>query len=215
MDKIKVAKQLVKLAKSLVANDIDEQTQARLDEAQKQGKKYILQHKKGNFWKIMACKNFGNVKKGDFGGFIQSEENLSHEGNCWVSQNAGVASKAKVYEDALVGNNAKIYGQAQVYGRAMIFENAKVGDEAQVYGRAIISGNAAVVYEAHVTDSAICMNNAFISGNAKVCGYACVRDNAIIYDNVTISHKAIVSDDAEIHGNAKIDYNVKDIEITE
>ena len=39
MNKIKVAKELIKLAKSLMANDIDEQTQARLDEAEKQGKK--------------------------------------------------------------------------------------------------------------------------------------------------------------------------------
>ena len=37
MNKIKVAKELVKLAKSLVANDIDKQTKVRLDEAEKSG----------------------------------------------------------------------------------------------------------------------------------------------------------------------------------
>ena len=41
----------------------------------------------------MACKDFGNIKKGDFGGYVESEKNLSHEGNCWVYDGA------KVYGD--------------------------------------------------------------------------------------------------------------------
>jgi hypothetical protein len=27
-----------------------------------------------------------NVKKGDLGGFIENESNLSHEGSCWVDR---------------------------------------------------------------------------------------------------------------------------------
>lgn len=33
-------------------------------------------------YQIEALRDFGNVKKGDRGGFIQSEDNLSQEGNC-------------------------------------------------------------------------------------------------------------------------------------
>ena len=34
--------------------------------------------------RIKALKDFGDVKKGDLGGWIKSEENLSQEGLCWV-----------------------------------------------------------------------------------------------------------------------------------
>ena len=40
------------------------------------------------FKRIRALIDFGNVKKGELGGFIEKEENLSHENNAWVSGNA-------------------------------------------------------------------------------------------------------------------------------
>ncbi len=36
-------------------------------------------------YRIKALKDFRNVKEGEFGGYIESERNLSHEGNAWVS----------------------------------------------------------------------------------------------------------------------------------
>ena len=37
--------------------------------------------------RIQALKDFGDVKKGDFGGWVEKEENLSQEGNCWIYEN--------------------------------------------------------------------------------------------------------------------------------
>ena len=64
------------------------------------------------FKRIRALIDFGNVKKGELGGFIEKEENLSHENNAWVYGNA------KVYGDAWVYGNARVYGGARVYGDA-------------------------------------------------------------------------------------------------
>ena len=44
-------------------------------------------------YRIKALKDFNYVYKGDLGGFIESEENLSQEGNCWV------------YDDSIVFGN--------------------------------------------------------------------------------------------------------------
>lgn len=41
-------------------------------------------------YRIEALKDFSNVKKGDKGGFIEKEENLSHLGNAWVYDDAKV-----------------------------------------------------------------------------------------------------------------------------
>lgn len=41
-------------------------------------------------FRIKALIAFGNVEKGELGGFIEKEDNLSHSGNAWVSGDAWV-----------------------------------------------------------------------------------------------------------------------------
>lgn len=47
-------------------------------------------------YRIQALRDFGDVKEGEFGGWIESEKNLSHEGNAWVSGNAQVSGDADI-----------------------------------------------------------------------------------------------------------------------
>ena len=35
-------------------------------------------------YRIQALRDFSNVKKGDLGGWVETEYNLSHNGNAWV-----------------------------------------------------------------------------------------------------------------------------------
>jgi hypothetical protein len=53
-------------------------------------------------FRIKALVKFGDVKKGELGGFVEKEENLEHYGNAWV------------YGDAQVYGNAKVSGN-QMY----------------------------------------------------------------------------------------------------
>ena len=39
-------------------------------------------------FRIKALISFGNVTAGDLGGYVEKEENLSQDGNCWVHCNA-------------------------------------------------------------------------------------------------------------------------------
>ena len=52
-------------------------------------------------YRIEALKDFCEIKKGDKGGFIESEDNLSHEGNAWVYDDARVYDNSWVYDHAL------------------------------------------------------------------------------------------------------------------
>lgn len=89
--------------------------------------------------RIKAVVEFGLVKAGELGGWIEKEENLSHVGNAWVSGNAQVYGGAQVCEDAWVSDDAWVYGDAQVYGNAWVRGNA------QVYGGTYVYGNAQVI----------------------------------------------------------------------
>ena len=99
-------------------------------------------------YRIKALKDFGDVEKGNIGGYIQSEKNLSQEDDCWIFDNAKVFGDARVYENAglydnaTVSRNAIVYENAKVYGNAIVYGNAKVYGNAEVYGDAILSENA-------------------------------------------------------------------------
>ena len=109
--------------------------------------------------RIKALKDFGNVKKGELGGYVESEYNLSQIGNCWVYGNARVCGDAELCGNAKVCGNARVCGNAEVYGNAWVYGNAEVCGNAKVYG------------------------NAWVYGNAELCGNARVYGNA---DYITI-----------------------------
>ena len=76
--------------------------------------------------------NFSEVKKGQKGGFIESEYNLSHEGDALVYGNASVYDNAMVSGNACVCDNAWVFGNANVSGKALVSGNAKVSGDAKV-----------------------------------------------------------------------------------
>ena len=76
--------------------------------------------------RIRAVAEFGLVKIGDLGGWIEKEENLSHKGKAWVCGDAEVWGNAKVCGDAEVWGNAKVWGNAEVCGDAEVWGNAEV-----------------------------------------------------------------------------------------
>ena len=145
-------------------------------------------------YRIEALKDFGEIKKGDKGGFIESENNLAHEGDAWVSDNAHVYGDACVFDNARVYNNAFVSGYAQVYGNAFVYGNAWLYDNTRVCGYAWVADNARVYGDANVCD------------DSSVFGSACVYDNAHVYGNALVRGYACVCGDAKISN--KSDYIV-------
>ena len=67
-------------------------------------------------FRIKALVAFGNVEKGELGGFIEKEDNLSHDGDAWVYGNARVSGNAWVSGNARVSGNAD-YAVVAGFGR--------------------------------------------------------------------------------------------------
>ena len=145
-------------------------------------------------YRIEALKDFGEIKKGDKGGFIESENNLAHEGDAWVSDNAHVYGDACVFDNARVYNNAFVSGYAQVYGNARVYGNAWLYGNTRACGYAWVADNARVYGDANVCD------------DSSVFGSACVYDNAHVYGDALVRGYACVCGDAEISN--KSDYIV-------
>ena len=83
-------------------------------------KKYILTDEKKEvfgttLYRIQAIRSFGDVKEGEKGGWVEKEENLAHDGNCWVSGNALIFENARVFGNASICENASIFGNASLF----------------------------------------------------------------------------------------------------
>lgn len=128
------------------------------------------------------------VGKGQLGGYIETEENLTEWG--WVLENA------KVY------NRGLVCGTSLVDGRTVVAESAVVRDNAVITGDVKLMGSSCV------------KDNAQISGNAILCGDSVAGGDCVITDNAKISGmarivgNAFLGGDVEINGNVFIDGNV-------
>lgn len=121
-------------------------------------------------YRIRALRDFGYVNAGDLGGFVEKEENLSHDGKSWVFDNAKVFDDAQVFGDARVFNNVRVYSDARVGDKAYISGNARV------YGNVRVGDNATIVDYARVRGDARVFGNAIVSGKAYICGTASITE---------------------------------------
>lgn len=122
-------------------------------------------------YRIEAVTSFrtrlGKVDIGDKGGYVESEDNLSHTGFCWI------------WDDAKVSGGAKVMDNAQVYGKARVFDSATVKNDAIVHGRAIVHGKRCSVYNAADVCEDARIWSSSISDRSVVKGYSYVEDSTV------------------------------------
>lgn len=123
-------------------------------------------------YRIVALKNFGNVQKGAIGGYVESMNNLSQEGNCWIYDDAKVTGMAYVYDDAEISGNAIVSGQSIVSGNAKIQCKGSVLDHSKVKDYAIVQG---IVY-----DNAVIKGKSIINEGASIGGQAILSGESVL-----------------------------------
>ena len=168
-----------------------------------------IEYRRRTLYRIRALKDFGDVKKGDLGGFVEKESNLSQFGDCWVYDEAKVFDYARVYYNAKIYNNAIIFDNAEVSVDAQVFNSAVICGDAEIFGNAFVYGNAQVHGDANIYDNARIYGNAEIYGDAQVFGRARVCDDVEIFDKARVGDDAEVFDSAKVFSNAAVYDNAK------
>lgn len=176
-----------------------------------------IEHNGRTLYRIKALKDFDDVKRGDLGGYVQSENNLSHEDNCWLYD------KSKVYDLAKVSKFTKMYDHSEMFDKAMSGGQTKISGYAKVHESAVIFGGYSDIGENAIIRGEVEVSGAIIKGNAELYGELDIRkgitilDNAKVYgtgklyNGITIKGNAKVHGDLYLHGNLIID---GDVEIT-
>lgn len=142
-------------------------------------------------YRIQALKDFGDVKAGDIGGFVENENNLSQEGLCWI------------YDDAYCGNDARILHNAKMYNNSFACGKACLLDNVRMYDNSIITDNC------YARDNVILSGNAVISENVRLYNNVFIKDayvkgDMFIYQDVNISGKFNITEDVDFTGDAII-----------
>ena len=106
------------------------------------------------------------VKAGDLGGYIQSENNLSQDGNGWVSGNGRVTDNGRVID------NGSVTGYGLVAGYGLVTDNG------------CVTGNGCVTSYGRVTDNGLVTDNGCVTGYGRVFGDAMIKKPS---DILTIS----------------------------
>lgn len=125
--------------------------------------------------RIRALRDIGGlVHKGNLGGFVQSTDNLSQNGDCWL------------------------FGMSIACEEALITQNAQVSEYAVIRGNALVTGSADISSQAVVEDYAI-VTDGYIEGCAQISGNARIGTNQNSHLSPWIMEKAVVY--GEIYGN--------------
>lgn len=132
-------------------------------------------------YRIEALRDFSDLRKGDKGGFVESERNLYQIGNCWIYDDACV------YDGGCVCSDSRIYGRVRVCGNSLVTDKSLVTDNAVINCNAIIYGNArircnAYISDAHVLDNVV-VSDATVSCTDFIRGYAMIYGDAKILCN--------------------------------
>lgn len=128
---------------------------------------------------IKAVKSFYTasgeiVRWGDLGGFIESEENLSHEGGCWVASNANVFDDARVEDDAVICASSVCHGSGVIRGYALVSDHCDIG------GECLISDHAKVSFSKVIEDARICRCSE-IQQECVIGGYSIIIGHTRLY----------------------------------
>lgn len=112
-----------------------------------------------------------NIRAGNLGGYIESESNLSQDGDAWVGGNARAYGGVRIGEGALLHGNAIAYDDAILRGTCIVGGQAQVCGHATVLGNARASGGVCIYGDASVSGDAIVGEQMMLPGGALV--FAC------------------------------------------
>lgn len=155
---------------------------------QEEKKKYILLEDEtlgngmiGKLYRIQAIKDFGDVKAGDKGGWVEGYHNLSQEGNCWLYDDATAYDNSRVWDDAKMKDDAQLFGNADIHNNVVMEKNARVYDGVTVVDNVLITDDSEIGGD-----------------NVWICGNAILRKKAYNdYSHLTIGGNVVIEDDTD------------------
>lgn len=156
-------------------------------------------------YRIRALRSFGAVKAGDLGGFVLNEDNLSHDGLCWIGNDAVVMDKAQVKDNGGVWDNAVVSGRTQILNSSQVSGNSRILGTVTMIGHSSVQDNAVIAGG----DTGLLLDHSQIYNDARIdvegaLIHSRVYGHAEIEGQVT-ANRSRIHDNASVSGAIELD----------
>ena len=155
-------------------------------------------------YRIRALKDFSDVKKGDLGGWVSSEDNLSQEGNCWIYNEAKCMDNAKMY------NNSTMHDYSEMYDYSIMRGDSEMHSYTEMHDYAIMYSCSKMYGCSEMYDSSTMHGNSTMYGNSMMCDYSRMFDNSEMFDNSAMYEYSVMNgysimfDSSEMHDRSEM-----------
>jgi carbonic anhydrase/acetyltransferase-like protein (isoleucine patch superfamily) len=157
------------------------------------------------------------VKKGDWGGYVQEAESLSHKGGCWVADQAQVIYNVRITGDVLVADHAIVDGEpgymitlcddVQILGNAQVLARTGHASSNDIRELSCFNENFVAKDLAYIRNLALGTGDAVVGGHADIRGAREISGTSVVLDRAVIRRGAVVEGNSTVGGDAVIEEN--------
>ena len=128
-------------------------------------------------YRIKALKDFKDIKKGDLGGWVSNENNLSQYGNCWIYDEAKCTGNSRMY-----GNSA-MYEYSEMHDNSIMHEYSEMHDNSSMYGNSIMYGDSKMHDYSEMHGDSAMHDNSIMHDDSAMYDYSEMHDNSRMYND--------------------------------
>ena len=152
-------------------------------------------------YRIRALRDFSDIKKGDLGGWVSSENNLSQEGDCWIYDNAKCMDNARMYDNSTMYDYSEMYDYSIMRGDSEMHSYTEMHDYTIMYSCSKMYGCS----EMH--DSSTMHGNSTMYGNSIMFDSSEMHDRSEMHDHSKMYGDSILKDKEKLYGEliSKVD----------
>ena len=114
-------------------------------------------------YRIKALRSFNTINNmyinaGDLGGYVESEDNLSQEDNCWIFDNSIVMDRCTVSDGSVVLNNSKLVYDTHLLDCSKV-DNSTLVSKLNIRSSTIIDSSVSIsygeIYDCYLSETTI------------------------------------------------------------
>ena len=155
-------------------------------------------------YRIRALKDFSDVKRGELGGWVSSENNLSQEGNCWIYDEAKCMDNARMYDDSCMYGYSEMYDSSRMHGDSKMYNYSEMHNSSRMYGYSKMYDSSEMHDSSTMYGNSIMYGNSMMCGNSRMFDYSEMFDDSAMYGNSTMNGYSIMFGNSEMYGDSEM-----------
>lgn len=157
-------------------------------------------------YRIQALKTFTKsggynpiIHVGELGGYVETEDNLSQEGNCWIFGDAKVKDGGKVIDDAIIFDKVMVSNNSVIRGNSVVRDRCFVTHRSDIF-------DSTLVGDVTVSDQSSIHSGSFLYGEIEVYK-SVISTHVILVGRISVKESRITAP-LELSGDYELNFDV-------